>query len=157
MDADARAALKAQLKIDEGFQSEPYTDTTGNQTIGYGHRILANEHFHTPMGGDDADALLDADVDKHVNDLQIHLPWFVNLSDLCQQELANMAFNLGVPTLLKFDIFLGLLRDGHYAAAAIDLTKSLWFRQVGARGRRIETAIASEGISNDGQNDSSNA
>lgn len=145
MDIQARAALKAQLKIDEGFVAVPTPDPFGVMSIGHGHKILHGEVFDHPLSEMEADEILDADVNKHVNDLQVHLPWCVNMPELCQQSLANMAFNMGLKTLLKFDIFLDFLKKGDYSGASMDLTRTLWHRQVGNRALRIEKIFADEG------------
>lgn len=47
--------------------------------------------------------------------------------------LVNMIFNMGEGGLAKFGNTLKLFNDGKYEAAGINLTKSLWYRQVGNR------------------------
>ena len=59
------------------------------------------------------------------------------MSDGRQRALANMAFNLGMPTLQRFSRMLRALEAGEYEAAAREALDSRWARQVGARAERI--------------------
>lgn len=78
--------------------------------------------------------------------LEAKCPQFVKLAELGEiaraEVLLNMAFNLGVPGLLKFRNTLAMLdvaiaRKGSYAAVAKGMSNSLWARQVKARARQL--------------------
>lgn len=56
--------------------------------------------------------------------------------------LVNLVFNMGEGTLSTFKNTLKLINDGKYEAAAANLTKSLWYKQVGSRGRELTQRLA---------------
>jgi len=115
------------LKRHEGFRSKPYMDTTGHLTIGYGINLDAG------ITEEEAEWLLVHRVEKIRVTLCKRLPFFSGLSEARQGVLINMAFNLGIDGLEKFNKTLGYIDKGNYSAAADQMKKSLWFRQVGRR------------------------
>jgi lysozyme len=84
-----------------------------------------------------ADAALQADVNKATDGLDDRLPWWRTLDDIRQDCLVNMAFNMGADGLAGFVTFLGLMQRGNFDAAAHDLQGTLWARQVGGRAVRV--------------------
>jgi lysozyme len=60
------------------------------------------------------------------------LPWWAYLGDVRKRVLVNMAFNLGIAGLLKFENTLALIRSGSYAQAAAEMVE----KQVGKAGRQ---------------------
>jgi GH24 family phage-related lysozyme (muramidase) len=71
------------------------------------------------------------------------LPWVKEASFVTKTVLINMAFNLGLRSLLKFKNSLGFIKAMDYKKAAHNLKQSLWYTQVGSRAeelvKRIET------------------
>lgn len=128
--------LKAQLVIDEGRKKRIYTDTVGKITGGVG-RNLTDRDF----SDDEIDLMLSNDIKLVCGQLDNALPWWKQLTDRRQQALANMCFNMGVTTLLKFKNSLALLQDGKYEAAADAFMNSRWAEQVGQRAVRVTTMI----------------
>lgn len=127
-----RDRLIKQLTIDEGKRNKPYKDTVGKITIGIGRNL-------DDVGVSDIEAryLLDNDIDRVVRGLDLHLPWWRKLDDVRQEVLVNMAFNMGLASLLGFQNTLAAVRDGRYDDAAEGMRNSLWFQQVGDRARRL--------------------
>lgn len=123
--------LKAQLRVDEGVRYLPYRDSLGILTIGVGHNL------NVPLGPKAVDAILDEDVENHLNDLFKALPWISTLSENRQLVLANMCFNLGIAKLLEFKNTLKAIQDGRYHDAAEGMKNSKWATQVGARATRL--------------------
>lgn len=139
-----RDKIIAQLKTDEGLKLVPYFDSLGYLTIGYGHRgLLGVVMVQGGISQTYAEQLLSSDVDIHVAGLDHAMPWWRGMNDARQDAFVNMGFNLGVHKLLTFDIFLDLMKAANYNGAADDLTTTLWHKQVGARGPRIENVIRS--------------
>lgn len=60
--------------------------------------------------------------------------------------LVNLVFNMGENKLATFKNTLKLMNAGDYEAAAVNLTKSLWFRQVGSRAVELTQRLASGDI-----------
>jgi lysozyme len=127
---------KARLKLHEGLRLKPYRDTVGKLTIGYGRNL-------TDRGLTEAEAefLLDNDIKSHSEELAKALPWLVNLDPARQAVLVDMAFNLGVPGLLKFKNTLRAVREGRFEDAAKGMLASKWARQVKGRAVRLAEAM----------------
>ena len=124
-------ALKAQLERDEDRRSRPYHDTAGKLTIGIGHNL-------TDLGIPDPviDALSEYDISRTIRDLDRHLPWWRDRSEIRQQVLANMAFNMGIGTLLGFHRTLALMQQDD-PAAGDEMLRSQWAWEVGDRATRL--------------------
>ncbi|MBB6251696.1 glycoside hydrolase family protein [Nitrospirillum iridis] len=129
-------ALAADLRRDEGVRLKPYADTVGKLTIGVG-RNLSDVGLSTS----EVDLLLSNDIERVRDDLDRALPWWRALSEARQRAVANMAFNMGVPTLQTFHTTLGHLQAGRFGQAADAALASRWASQVGARAGRIATLI----------------
>ncbi len=140
-------SLIANLETDEGFRGYLYDDANGHKigpgvivrghpTCGYGFALDVS-----PLTQSEALGILSSRATDAYNTLLVAAPWVAELSEPRQRALANMAYNLGVTGLLKFDTFMALMQKGNFADAADDLTKTVWAGQVGARARRIQSLI----------------
>jgi lysozyme len=127
--------LRAQLSRDEGRIAHAYYDSRGFATIGVGH--LIDERKGGKLPEHIIDLLLDWDIEEHEKALLKALPWVEQLDDARQGVLVNMAFNLGVPGLLKFVATLDAVKGGRYGEAAHSMLRSLWANQVGSRAERL--------------------
>ena len=128
---------------DEGFRSSAYQDSEGFWTIGYG--TLIDERLGAGITEAEAQILLRNRVVSATVELDQKLSWWVSLPDNVRIAVANMAFNLGVPRLLKFEKMISALREQRWDAAANEALDSKWARQVGARAQRIADLIRSGG------------
>lgn len=79
---------------------------------------------------------LEATVLEHLWVLDKVLPKWLDMPDVVKSVLANLAFNLG-PRLFQFKTTIRLLNAGKFADAGASLQASLWYKQVGARGREL--------------------
>lgn len=137
------AYLKPDLRRDEGVRLKAYKDSLGNWTTGVGHLIHAGSPLLTAtLTPALADAILDHDLAVLFVQLDHQLPWWRTLSDLRQDVVANLGFNLGVGKLKTFPDTLGALQHGGFETAARMLLDSLWARQVGARAQRLSRQLA---------------
>lgn len=127
--------LEDQIKTDEGFKAKPYHDSVGVLTIGYGTNLDQG------ITEDQASSLLMLELDSVITELQKALPWVTDLSDVRQRVLYNMAYNLGVPSLLKFTDTLAMIKQGDYTGASIYMLRSKWAGQVGDRAKRLSVAM----------------
>ena len=128
--------LIADLVRDEGLRLAPYKDSVGKLTIGIGRNLEDRG-----ISWAEAQFLLDNDIAIATADLDRNAPWWRNLSEGRQRALVNMAFNLGVPGLMRFEKMLSALERGEYDDAAREALDSRWARQVGARAQRIARLI----------------
>lgn len=135
--------LLADLRRDEGLRLKAYPDPlTGGSpwTIGYGHTGL-DVYPGLIWTKVQAEAALVMDVTKAMRLLDAYAPWWRNLSQVRQDVLVNMTFNLGwgdgTRGLSSFKNTLSKIRRGDFAGAAGGMRASLWAHQVGARAERL--------------------
>lgn len=126
-----RQLLLEQLQRHEGLRLKPYQDTVGKTTIGYGRNL-----DDRGISEDEAGFMLDNDIDQVVAELE-RMPLFLSLNPVRQVVLANMAFNMGVPTLLEFRRMFGALAEQDWDRAAREMMDSKWARQVGSRAEEL--------------------
>jgi lysozyme len=122
--------IAERLKRDEGYSATPYKDSVGVWTIGYGTNI-------TSISQDEAEWLLRHRLSLAAQALVLACPWVEALDDIRLEVLINMAYNMGVPTLLSFRQTLAAVEQGRYGDAADGMLASLWARQVGPRAIRL--------------------
>lgn len=138
--------MEAELRRDEGVRYSPYVDTTGHKTAGCGHNLDVSplpSGWKFPLTDAQVDQLLAEDIQATCGALDRFLPWWRNLDEVRQRVVCNMAFNLGIGTLLTFRNTLTDMKQGFYVAAATGMRASLWARQVGQRAQRLADAMAS--------------
>lgn len=126
-----RGLLLEQLQRHEGLRLKPYRDTVGKLTIGYGRNL-----DDRGITEEEAGFMLDNDIDLVVAELE-RMPLFLSLSPVRKVVLANMAFNMGMPTLLTFRRMLGALAEKDWDRAAKEMMDSKWARQVGSRADEL--------------------
>ena len=137
--------LLEQLKEHEGFRGNYYLCTANKKTIGYGLNVdnnpFSNEElkqlgrceFDTqPMTKDEAEVLLENDIDKVIVLIKDHLPWDA-LCEARKAVCANMAFNLGVSGFFKFKNMISAINKACFIEAAAEMANSRWAQQVGYR------------------------
>ena len=125
----------AQLKIDEGLVLHVYNDTLGYATIGYGR--LVDQRKGGGINEDEANYMLENDVNARLVVLKNAVDCFTRLDDARKAVLLNMSFQLGITGLLKFKNTLAKIEMGDYDGAADNMLKSLWARQTTNRAGRL--------------------
>ncbi len=128
--------LLHSIKQAEGLRLKPYRCTEDKLTIGYGRNLE-----DVGLSSIEAEYLLENDIGQSMIDLDNALPWWRDLSDIRQEALVEMCFNMGLPTLLEFENMLAALETGQYAKASEEALDSKWARQVGDRALRIANMI----------------
>ena len=122
-----RRRFKADIKQMEGCRLLPYHDTLGNLTIGYGRNLSA-----VGITKLEAEIMLNHDIEGAERDAE-SLEVFSKLSEVRQEVLVNMIFNMGLPRLKSFRKMLAALEAGDYETAADEMLDSRWHHQVGRR------------------------
>lgn len=141
------ALLLADLTNQEGYRPVLYDDKTGkkitagslvqgNPTIAIGWNVAGR-----PCPQELAQTICRYFIAQTWAELIKAAPWVANLPEPQQRAIANMAFNMGVPVLMTFNTFLSLMQLGNFAQAAEDIATTLWYRQVGTRGPKIQALI----------------
>ena len=128
--------LRQELETDEGLRNKPYTDTVGKLSIGVGRNLSDRG-----ITNDEAGYLLGNDIDLVVTQLDTAEPWWRTLPEPQQRVMINLGFNMGVPTLQTFNVFLNCMQRHDWQAAATDLEGTKWYGQVGERGPRMVSRI----------------
>jgi len=123
--------LIAEIKRHEGFRPMAYRDTEGFLTIGYGLNL--DDGISEPL----AAHILEWQVNDRAKALAGIIPFWKDLSKNRQEVLINMAFNLGIPRLLKFQRMLEAARKGNISGVCSEMKDSRWYKQVGNRADEL--------------------
>jgi len=140
-----KQTLSRQLELHEGKRLLPYHCPAGYLTVGVGHNLEANpvaeelghevdEHGITEQ---ECALLLDNDIDRYYAEVRERVPVFDELSEPRQHVLVDMAFNMGVNGLMKFQHFLAALDQGDFDRASEEMLDSRWADQVKSRATRL--------------------
>lgn len=127
--------LIESLTKHEGLRTLPYEDSVGVLTIGVGHNLEDR-----PLTNRAVQTILEDDIDEAVyelNRIKGYLDFEKTLSDVRENVLIEMIFNLGSPRLSKFVKFWAALKDADYETASIEMLDSKWARQVGQRAKTL--------------------
>jgi lysozyme len=144
--------LEELLKLEENFKPNAYKDSLGIWTVGYGRNLrnkglsraevidlLQQVKVPEPL----AQKWLQSDIQDTRIDLERYVKVFPALDPVRQDVLVDMAFNMGVTGLLKFQHFLLFLAQGQWNEAADAMLNSLWATQVGNRAKVLSEMIRS--------------
>ena len=143
-----RSRMEKQLILHEGLREKAYLDTEGNWTIGVGYNItgrgwkfieeILGRHVRpadgdtskTVISRDEAIRLLNADLDWFEKLVPIHFPFYLELDEVRQRVVLDMAFNMGFKAL-GFVNTRKMVEARDWSGAARGFYNSKWARQVG--------------------------
>lgn len=129
------AELVAQLRRDEGERLSAYKDSLGYLTIGVGR--LIDPRKGGGISREESSYLLSNDIQKCLDALDERIPWYRAFEPARQGVLVNMAFQLGVDGLLRFENTLQAIKDRRFEDASFGMLASLWARQTPERAMRL--------------------
>lgn len=130
-------SLEDQLIDHEGLELKPYQCTADKLTIGVGRNIEDRG-----ITEDEARYLLKNDIKIVEDELLEKKPVVAGLDAVRQRVLVDMGFNLGIPTLMKFQNMWAAIEDEDFQTAADEAMDSRWAKQVGRRAERLCQAMA---------------
>ena len=130
-------ALEDQLIDHEGLELKPYQCTADKLTIGVGRNIEDRG-----ITEDEARYLLKNDIKIVEDELLEKKPVVAGLDAVRQRVLVDMGFNLGIPTLLKFQNMWTAIEEEDFERAAEEAMDSRWAKQVGRRAERLCQAMS---------------
>ena len=130
-------ALEDQLIDHEGLELKPYRCTAEKLTIGVGRNIEDRG-----ITEDEARYLLKNDIKIVEDELLEKKPVVAGLDAVRQRVLVDMGFNLGIPTLLKFQNMWAAIEEEDFERAAEEAMDSRWAKQVGRRAERLCQAMS---------------
>ncbi len=138
-----RTRLKEEIIADEGVVLKVYRDHLGYFTVGIGHLIIPSDEewgvgIGTPITQTRADELFFYDLNNVLKECEDH---FHQNWSLWPEEvkliIANMAFNLGITKLKKFQLMLTAINAEDYVKASEEGLDSLWAKQTHNRAKRL--------------------
>lgn len=131
--------LRASIETHDGTRLKPYLDSEGFWTIGVGryiHHLYGdfNEFENWISNGitsETASKWLDEDITKaHFGAMDaLGTQAFQELSDVRQEVLIEMAFQMGGRGLRSFKKTLAFIREGEHVAASNEMLDSKWHRK----------------------------
>ena len=150
MSLELDLALKL-VKEAEGFEPHEYRCTAKKLTQGYGRNL----EVHPLSDEEKAELNEDGSVSKEVAE-----KWALKELQECEEKLLqniiyqkqtevrkavllDMCFNIGYSGLMKFKKMWFALGERDYAEASRQMKDSAWYIQVGTRGKRNVTIMAS--------------
>ena len=131
--------LKAQVIHSEGVRTTAYKDTLSNWTIGVGHLIkIPDEEYllDKELTDLEVDQIFTTDLNQAIDDARKFID-VDNLSEDAFFVVVDMAFNLGLPKLMRFQNFQQALKEKDYKKASREMLDSLWARQLPNRSKRL--------------------
>lgn len=148
MDWDRRLEM---LKRHEGYRAEPYLDTVGKWTVGYGrnledNRLTLAETLQLLREGPTESfyaGLLRHDAEKARTVAEMSFPNWPIHSDPRQAVVENMIFNLGQGKFLGFRRMREAFICQDYGRASIEMLRSKWATQVGPRAVELADMMRS--------------
>ena len=130
----------------EGFQSAPYLDTLGVWTIGYGATVWLGKRVTQatrPVSITEAQVGLKADVLDAITGCQrLYRGTFDHLSDVQQEVLVHMAFQLGTHKLSKFKRMNKAVKKDDKDAWVYEMQDSKWWHQTPRPAKALAAAIS---------------
>lgn len=131
--------LKAQVIHSEGIRTTAYKDTLNNWTIGVGHLIkIPDEEYllDKELTDLEVDQIFTTDLNQAIDDARK----FIDVDILSEEAffvVVDMAFNLGLPKLMRFQNFQQALKEKDYKKASREMLDSLWSKQLPNRSKRL--------------------
>ena len=133
----------------EGFRGNIYKDTLGFDTVGYGHKLTADDKksgiYSRGISEADATALYNTDRAAHDERFYKANPQYRDAPENVKSALEDMAYNMGPDFLSKFPKASGHLAKGNYTEASKEFLDSNYARQVGQRASDNAALIAGGG------------
>ena len=134
-------------KAYEGLRLDPYTDSLGNLTIGYGHRLGIDESRDS-ITQEQAENLFNGDYTRAMQIAQSvsvrdYGTDFNTLTSAQQGVLTDMAFNMGRGGLNSFSRMFEAINQQNWVQAGAEIRDSTYAGQVGQRSNTNANIMAS--------------
>mgnify|MGYP003627788345 CR=1 FL=1 len=131
--------LEERIKKHEGYMREPYTDTLGFLTGGFGHRILKGETLPTDREGWEKLFQKDLEFARGGAKKLITKHKIKDLPCLPEEIIIEMVYQMGETGVSKFKkMFKALKKDPKdYKEAASQMMDSKWASQTYSRARNL--------------------
>ena len=121
--------LVESIKANEGFRGEPYKDSMGYLTIGYGCKL--------PLSQEEAHYILVMRLNQTMYELQTKKPFITILPDNIQEVLYEMAYQLGVNGCLEFKQMWVAVQKLDYETMVKEMKNSKWYKETPERVEKL--------------------
>ena len=124
-----------RIKRHEDFREKPYPDPIHGwdvPTFGYGFTYITKQ---------ESEPILRNRIQTITSELKHRLSFFRQLPEDIQSVLIEMAYQLGVPGLLKFRKTLKSFALGQYSKASDEMLNSKWAEQTPKRARELAEIV----------------
>lgn len=134
------------IKTHEGFKDKTYLDTMNIETIGYGRNLkqypltldekllIAKNNGRYPREEAELWLISHCEIlEKELNTFE----WYRQLDEFRKGIILDMAYQLGIPRLLKFKLMTMDLRIKNFTGAATQMLKSAWAVQTPNRVKKL--------------------
>lgn len=122
----------------EGFRSDPYKDTTGHWTVGYGHRVREG---HAPVTETEAKRTLLADLQTAQARAERVIPGIESEPTAVKFVITALCFQVGETGTRKFHLMLAAIHDHHYEVAGSELRSSVLHSQCPRRTEELAVIL----------------
>jgi len=123
--------LKSRIKKHEGRRYEPYEDSEGILTVGYGRNLR-----DVPFSQDEIDLMFDNDF-RRAREGAASFQCYYDLNEIRQGVLIEMVFQMGVSGVSKFKKFLHAANNHEWVRAADEMLDSKWAKQTPERAQEL--------------------
>jgi len=141
--------IKTRIKNHEGYRLEPYKDTLGYLTGGWGHKILNGEEV--PKSKEGWQSLFDDDYIRALKGANSLIQQHLDHTDynalagdnkaVIQGVLTEMCFQLGETGVSKFKNMFKYLGECNFKRASQEMKDSRWHEQTKARCIELSNII----------------
>ena len=151
-----RDELVRMIAVHEGIVLNVYQDHLGIDTIGIGRNLqdrgitdgellfinkTIDDVYENGLTEEEAYYLCMNDIAIVEKELLQNKPIVNQLTATRQMVLVDMAFNMGVPRLMKFINMWAAIKNENYSLACEEMIDSRWANQVGNRAMKLSLAM----------------
>ncbi len=123
--------LQYDVKQSEGLRLKAYKDTTGNWTVGYGHKLAPGHDWSAyTITSDMANAMLITDLNAAVYEAAILPEWAALDCQARKDALTEIVFNMGTGRWRTFVETRAAMMKQDWQGVHEGLLHSLWATQV---------------------------
>ena len=148
--------LVKMIAIHEGIVLNVYQDHLGINTVGIGRNLddrgitdgellfmnkTIDDIYDNGLTEEEAYYLCMNDIAIVEKELLANKPILLQLNDVRQMVLIDMAFNMGVPRLMQFKDMWLAIEKVNYPLACEEMIDSRWAGQVGSRAMKLSIAM----------------
>ena len=128
-------SLTNKIKDSEGFNGNPYNDSLGIPTIGYGTKL--------PLSKLESEMIMMQRLNVKISELESKKPFVKTLPDSKQDVLYEMSYQLGVGGLLLFKRMWKAIENENFDLASKEMLNSLWATQTPKRAKKLSEIMKS--------------